>query len=118
MPAHNRLIPQAFALAIGLAGGVGAYLLGLPLPWMLGPMIVNTVAAMSRAPVRGPDGLRVYVIPIIGVMLGSSVTPEIFGLLGTWLITLALLPLFLACAAGISYAVYKRVGGYDAVTAF
>ena len=118
MPAYSRLIPQAFALAIGVAGGVGAYLLGLPLPWMLGPMIVNTVAAMLCAPVAGPDGLRFYVIPIIGVMLGSSITPEIFGLLGTWLITLALLPFFLACAAGISFAVYKRIGGYDAVTAF
>ncbi|WP_375255082.1 AbrB family transcriptional regulator [Yoonia sp.] len=118
MIAHNRLIPQGFALVIGVAGGLGAYFLGLPLPWMLGPMILNTVAAMIRAPVSGPDGLRFYVIPIIGVMLGSSVTPEIFGFLGTWLITLALLPLFLASAAGISFAVYKRVGGYDAVTAF
>lgn len=85
---------------------------------MLGPMIANTVAAMLRAPIAGPDPLRVYVIPVIGVMLGSGVTAEIFGLLGTWLLSLALLPVFLACAAGISYAVYRKIGGYDPVTAF
>lgn len=118
MIAYNRLRPQAFALVIGAVGGVGAYFAGLPLPWMLGPMIITTIAAMLRAPVAGPDGLRIYMIPIIGVMLGSSVTSEIFGLLGSWLITLALLPLFLACAAGISFGVYRKIGGYDAVTAF
>jgi membrane AbrB-like protein len=109
---------QIMALAIGLLGGVAAYFGGLPLPWMLGPMIANTFAAMMRAPIAGPDPLRIYVIPVIGVMLGSGVTAEIFGRLGTWALTLAVLPVFLACAAGISYAVYRRFGGYDPVTAF
>jgi len=112
------LLPQLTALALGLVGGVVAYVSGLPLPWMLGPMIANTVAAMLRAPIGGPDRLRPYVIPVIGVMLGSGVTAEVFGLLGTWAMSLLLLPLFLACAAGISYAVYRRIGGYDPVTAF
>lgn len=95
-----------------------AYFAGLPLPWMLGPMIANTVAAMLRAPIAGPDRLRPFVIPVIGVMLGSGVTADLFGLLGTWVLTLLVLPVFLACAAGISYTVYRRIGRYDPVTAF
>ena len=118
MSPAKPVLPQFTALAIGIAGGLAAYFGGLPLPWMLGPMIANTVAAMLRAPIAGPDPLRPYVIPVIGVMLGSGVTAEVFGLLGTWLLTLMLLPVFLACAAGISYAVYRRLGGYDPVTAF
>ncbi|MEJ8562651.1 AbrB family transcriptional regulator [Yoonia sp. GPGPB17] len=118
MSEPKPLMPQFTALTIGLAGGLVAYFVGLPLPWMLGPMIANTFAAMMRAPIAGPDQLRPFVIPIIGVMLGSGVTAEIFGLLGTWLLTLLLLPLFLACAAGISYAVYRRIGKYDPVTSF
>ncbi len=114
----SPLLPQFTALAIGLGGGLAAYFGGLPLPWMLGPMIANTVAAMLRAPIAGPDQLRLFVIPVIGVMLGSGVTAEIFGLLGTWVLTLLLLPVFLVCAAGISYAVYRRIGKYDPVTAF
>lgn len=118
MSAPKPLLLQLTALAIGVIGGMAAYFAGLPLPWMLGPMIANTAAAMLRAPIAGPDNLRIYVIPVIGVMLGSGVTAEVFGLLGTWILTLVLLPLFLACAAGISYTVYRRVGGYDPVTAF
>ncbi|WP_110280625.1 AbrB family transcriptional regulator [Loktanella sp. PT4BL] len=112
------LMPQLLALAIGLCGGLAAYYAGLPLPWMLGPMVANTVAAMLRAPIAGPDRLRPYVIPVIGVMLGSGVSADVLGLLGSWLITLLLLPLFLICAAGISYTVYRRLGRYDPVTAF
>ena len=118
MTAHKPYLPQLLALAIGVAGGMAAYFGGLPLPWMLGPMIANTVAAMVRAPIAGPDPLRIYVIPIIGVMLGAGVSAQMFGLLGSWFVTLLLLPVFLACAAGISYAVYRRIGGYDPVTAF
>ena len=115
---RNPLFPQILAVCIGIAGGLAAYFGGLPLPWMLGPMIANTVAAMLRMPVRGPGRLRPYVIPVIGVMLGSGVTAEVFGLLGTWVLTLIVLPIFLAVAAGISYGVYRKVGGYDPVTAF
>lgn len=111
-------MPQLLALTIGLCGGLVAYYFALPLPWMLGPMVANTVAAMLRAPIAGPDKLRPYVIPVIGVMLGSGVSADVLGLFGSWLITLLLLPLFLICAAGISYAVYRRLGGYDPVTAF
>lgn len=118
MRSPHPLLPQLVALLIGVCGGLAAYLGGLPLPWMLGSMIANTIAAMLRMPIAGPARLRPFVIPVIGVMLGSGVSAELFGLLGTWLLTLLLLPVFLVCAAGISYAVYRRIGGYDPVTAF
>ncbi len=105
-------------MGIGLAGGLAAYFGGLPLPWMLGPMIANTVAALLHAPIAGPDRLRGWVIPIIGVMLGSGVTAQVLGMLGLWAITLALMPVFLGIAAFLSYSVYRRLGGYDPVTAF
>lgn len=114
----KQFMPHMLAIVIGISGGIAAYLSGFPLPWMLGPMIANTAAAMLRMPVRGPMPLRPYVIPVIGVMLGSGVSAEIFGKLGSWLITLAVLPVFLACAAGISYFVYRKIGRYDPITAF
>ncbi|MEL6838630.1 MAG: AbrB family transcriptional regulator [Pseudomonadota bacterium] len=114
----NNLQSQGLALLIGLVCGILAYLVGLPLPWMLGPMIGNTFAAMTHMPVQGPNKLRPYVIPIVGVLLGSGVTAEVFGLLQSWVLTLLLLPVFLGFAAGCSYFVYRRLGGYDTVTAF
>ncbi|MEM8537321.1 MAG: AbrB family transcriptional regulator [Pseudomonadota bacterium] len=111
-------IPYVTALVIGVTGGFAAYFSGLPLPWMLGPMIANTGAALLRVPIKGPVPIRPYVIPVLGVLLGSGITAEVLGLLRTWVVTLAVLPVFLACAASISFAIYRRVGRYDTVTAF
>ncbi|MEJ6748136.1 MAG: AbrB family transcriptional regulator, partial [Yoonia sp.] len=109
---------QGLAMLIGMICGVVFYFIGLPLPWMLGPMIGLTVFSVAGAPVVGPDRLRPFVIPIIGVMLGSAIRPEIFAQMGGWAITLAVLPLYLAIASGLSFVVYRKMGRYDPVTAF
>ena len=116
MAGFNR--KTLLALALGLVGGVAAFFAGLPLPWMLGPMIANIVAAMLHAPVQGPAPLRNVVVPVIGVLLGSGVTAELVGMLSSWALTLVLLPPFLFVAAGVSFVIYRRVGGYDPVTAY
>jgi membrane AbrB-like protein len=85
---------------------------------MIGPMIGNTLAAMFGFQIKGPDAARPFVIPIIGVMLGSAITIEIFEQLAQWIPTLILLPIFLLSAAAGSYIVYRKIGGYDQVTAF
>ena len=107
-----------FALILGAASGWVAYTLHLPIPWMLGPMIGVTVAALAGAPLHAPLLLRPVMIPVIGVMLGSSITPDIIGALTRWSLTVALLVPFLISAAGASYFVYRRIGGYDRTTAF
>ncbi|NDR54917.1 AbrB family transcriptional regulator [Aliiruegeria sabulilitoris] len=106
------------AAAIGILSGLLARRIGMPLPWMLGPMIGCGLAALAGAPVRGPGELRVVVIPVIGVMLGSSFHPGMFSQVGSWMGTLLLLPVFLLAAIGVSYAFYRRVGGYSPVDAF
>lgn len=113
-----RLRAQITALVVGVICGVCGYLAGLPLPWMLGPMIGNTVLAVAGVPVVGPDRLRPFVIPIIGVMLGSALTIEIIQQLSGWGMTLVLLPLYLVTASACSFYAYRKIGGYDAVTAF
>lgn len=81
-------------------------------------MIGNTLAAILGAPIKGPDPLRPIVIPVIGVMLGSSITVALFAELGNWAMTLMVLPVFLAIASGFSFLIYRRIGGYDPVTAY
>jgi membrane AbrB-like protein len=109
---------QALALLIGAIAGYAAFRAGMPLPWMIGPMIANTVAAMLHAPVAAPVRLRPVVIPVIGVMLGSSISSEIFAALAGWAVTVAMMMPFLAAAATMSYLIYRRIGGYDPVTAY
>ncbi|MEL6639898.1 MAG: AbrB family transcriptional regulator [Pseudomonadota bacterium] len=110
--------PVLLALLIGLTCGYGGFIIGMPLPWMLGPMIGNTVAALLQLPIRGPAKLRPIVIPIIGVMLGSAMTPALFADLGPWAATLLALPLVLAGTASASFLIYRHFGHYDTVTAY
>ncbi|WP_233488715.1 AbrB family transcriptional regulator [Rhodovulum sp. 12E13] len=107
-----------FALALGLAGGGLATLVGLPLPWMLGPMLVCAAAALGGLPVVGPVAARPVVIPVIGVMLGAGFSPGILGELGGWAGTFVLLPPFLIAGGLSSWLWFRTVGGYDARTAF
>ena len=51
-------------------------------------------------------------------MLGSAIRPEIFSQMGGWAVTLAVLPLYLAIASGLSFTVYRKMGKYDPVAAF
>ena len=123
----NPLLPRTrvapfgqagLALGLGLASGFAGYRLSLPLPWMIGPLIGVTAAALAGAPLRAPSALRPVVIPVLGVMLGSALTPEIFAALGRWAATIALLVPFLFASAAASYLIYRKIGGYDPVTAY
>ncbi len=113
-----RLRRTVVALAIGVVSALMATAVGLPLPWMLGPMIGVAIAALMNAPIHAPLPLRPVVIPAIGVMLGSSITPEILGLIPRWSLSVAILLPFLVAAGGASWLIYRRIGGYDPVTAY
>ncbi|MEO1641090.1 MAG: AbrB family transcriptional regulator [Pseudomonadota bacterium] len=117
MPTLSYL-PHILPIAIGLGGGFLAYWGGLPLPWMLGPMIANMLVALNGVNLVRPMPLRPVVIPILGVLLGSGITAEVIALMGAWVFSLIVLPVFMICAAGVSYAVYRKLGRYDPVTAY
>jgi uncharacterized protein len=106
------------ALLIGLSGALAASWIGMPLPWMLGPMLSVMLSAMLHAPLSAPVKLRTIMVPILGVMLGSGFHPAIFDHAADWAVTLAVLPIFVAAAFGSAFFFYWKIGRYDAVTAF
>ncbi len=112
------ILRMCFALGMGAVAGYFFYWMGLPLPWMLGPMVVNTIAAILSAPITAPIKLRIMAIPVIGVMLGSAVSIEIIQHLTSWAVSFAMLVPHLAVAAGFSFLFYRYVGGYDVVSAY
>lgn len=106
------------ALGLGAAGGALFDWLTLPLPWLLGPMVLNTLAAMARFPVLPPGRLRPYVVVVIGVLLGSGFTPEVLGQAASWAVSLGFLAVYLAVSGALVVPFYRRVGGFDPVTAY
>ncbi len=116
-----KLFPyRRFAFAL-LLGGIGGWLFlqaRLPLPWMLGSMVVCTAAALLRLPVAAPPVIRPPMTAVIGVMLGAGFKPDIVQQLPNWIPTLLGLVLFMVACALCCVTYFRRVAGFDPVTAF
>lgn len=110
--------PLASAIGIGAIGSVIFSLLGLPLAWLLGAMVATTIASVSGLRVKVPNRFRTFFVAVLGVMLGSTFTPEIVDQAAQWAGSLAVQAGYVALATGLSYTIYLRVGGYDRVTAY
>ena len=109
-----------FFLTVGLGciGGYLASLLNLPLAWMIGAMLANTVAALLGAPLYVFSWLRSVMVCVLGVMLGSSFTPEILNVIGDWVVSLLLLGVYIAVAGGACFLYFRAVCGFDKPTAY
>ena len=108
----------ALALLLGTLGGWAASALDLPLPWMIGAMTATTVAAVAGAPIAMAQPLRTVMVAVLGVMLGSGFTPEILARLDEWIVSLLSLFAYIALAGGAGLLYFRRVCGYDPITAY
>ncbi|MGO1120767.1 AbrB family transcriptional regulator [Rhodovibrionaceae bacterium A322] len=114
----KRLFAICLALVLGALGGYMAFLLRIPLPWMIGSMLVTTVAALSGAPIAQAPPLRTAMIIVLGVMLGSGFTPEILDSLDRWSISLAAVALYILVSTGLGYLYFTRLCRHDPVTSY
>ncbi len=109
---------KLMTLALGIPGGALFYLLNLPLPWLLGAMAATTIAAVSGVRVSLMPRLRLAFIAILGVMLGSAFTPAVVKGIALWFGSFAWLALYVVIATAAIWAYYRRIAGYDSVTAY
>lgn len=117
-PWHVQARHILLALGIGTAGGWLFKMLTLPLPWMLGAMTFVTVATLLGLKTRIPGRFRSLMITVLGIMLGSSFTPQIVARMGEWVFTIAALAVWMALACTIALVYFRKVAGYDPITAF
>ncbi len=114
----NRFLWACVTLALGAAGGWAATGLDVPLPWMIGAMVVATGASLAKLPIFVHRWTRQPVITVIGLMLGSSFTPALLGQIGQWWQTIAGMALYVAIVTAILYVYFRRLGGFDRTTAY
>jgi len=114
----NHLGRIALALSIGAVGGFVFTKLTMPLPWMLGAMLFNTVAALMKAPVAPPVKIRPGMVLVLGVLLGSGFTPDMLDRAGQWVTSLGLLAVYIAAVGAAVVPFYMIVGGFDRTTAY
>jgi len=122
-PAPPALTPMRAAgimatLLFGAAGGMLFYTLTMPLPWMIGAMVVTTAAALAGAPLKGPGGIRPLMITILGIMLGSAFTPDALAGAGRWWPSLATLLAFIVVVTAAVAVFLAKAGRFDPVSAY
>ncbi|MBT5413440.1 MAG: AbrB family transcriptional regulator [Rhodospirillaceae bacterium] len=115
---RDRLSALVLALGLGTVGGALFNLIDLPLAWMIGSMAANTVAAMAGWRVSVAPRLRIGMIAVLGVMLGSAFTPDLVNHIGDWAISFAALAVYCVIAGGLAFLYYLRVVGFDPATAY
>jgi membrane AbrB-like protein len=105
-------------MAFAATGAVAFYLLGLPLPLLLGPMFACLLAALLKAPLKGVPVVSEAMRTVLGVAVGASITPELIDRIDTMAISVAFVPLFVLAIGAIGYPYFRRLCGFDAPTAY
>lgn len=108
----------AGGLGVALAGAALAGWLGMPLPWLLGPLLLTAAARIGGLPIRCLPLVNKFGRWVIGLALGLYFTPEVAAhLMAHWgLILFGVL--YAGVLAWLGAAVYRRHAGLDPATAW
>ena len=104
-------------LALAAVGAVAFHLLGLPLPILLGPMFACLFAALIGIPMLGTPKISSAMRVVLGIAVGASLTPSLFGRLDDMALSVALIPIFTLLIGATGYPYFRRLG-FDHPTAY
>lgn len=118
-----KTVTTVVLIAIAALAGLLAQVLGLPLPFLLGPLLSSGLisAACSSALPDGyafPNWLRLAFISVIGLMIGAQVSPSLARDAPRLTISFAAIILFVILALQLNYWIFRKIGSYDRATAF
>ncbi|MDP4677578.1 MAG: AbrB family transcriptional regulator [Burkholderiaceae bacterium] len=102
---------------MALSGGILFQALGLPLPFLFGPMTACLIAALAGARLREMGNISTAARTILGVAIGASITPEIVDRIPQLLGSVALIPIYVALIGIVGVPFFRRLG-YDPVTSW
>lgn len=109
---------RALTFAISGIGSLGFWGLGLPLPFLLGPMFACLLAALGGVRLQGAGQFGMFMRTFLGVAVGSAITPDLLGRLPDIASSLAFVPLFIATIALLGYPLLRHGFGFDPITAW
>ena len=114
---RNSVMWRILTLALAMAGTGIFIALGLPLPFLFGPMLACLIAALSGAKLKGMGQVSIAARTILGVAVGASITLEVVSRIPQMALSVALIPLYIVVIALIGVPYFRRMG-FDPVTAY
>lgn len=103
---------------LALAGTALFVWLGLPLPFLFGPLVACLIAALAGAPVANPGKIGTLMRTVLGVAMGASITPDLIERLPQMAVSLIMVPIYVVVISMIGIPFFRRVYGLDPPTAF
>ena len=110
---------QVLVTHVIAAVGVAVFIaLGLPLPWLLGPIFACLIAALLGVKMRGITVINNLMRTILGVAVGATFTWALVLTMADMWTTLVLVPVmvFLIGLVGVPY--FQRLWGFDFATSY
>lgn len=104
-------------LALSVPAALGFQAIGEPLPWLLGPLFIGALLTLTT-PASVIDPVRDASLFLLGLQVGSSLTPEATARLAELPVAALMLAVSTALAMAAGYWIYSRLGGWDRVTSF
>lgn len=104
-------------MLIGAMGAAVFWVIGFPAAVLTGPAAAVSLATILGVRTAVPPVLRDGIFLIIGISIGSTVTPEVIATALAWPISLAVLTVTLVVAMLAARAVLLRAFAYDRMTA-
>lgn len=109
---------RAATFALAAAGTAAFHALGLPLPFLFGPMVACLLAALLGGRLAGFGQLSVAMRTMLGVAVGASITPEVVATLPQLALSLALVPVFVLLIGAVGVPFFMKVWRFDFATAY
>src|SRR6185295_9669319 len=113
----NQLLHFTETLVYGGIGAAALGLAGLPAGYLSGSIVGVSAAALSGRPVFVPSQVGRIVYVILGISLGSSVTPETVATMVTWPLSMLALTIAMVAVTTSVMAYLKFVHGWDTLSA-
>lgn len=112
------MIRVSLTFAIAALGAALFHGLGLPLPFLFGPMAACLVGALCGMRLRSVRPLSIAARATLGVAIGASITPALLGQIPQMALTVALIPIYVVVIALIGVPFFRRICGFDQPTAY
>ncbi len=114
MPSLVKLLLSVCGtLLLSAAGGLVFELLDIPVSWLSGGMIAVALAALAGLPVLVPVPLRDAVFFVMGLSIGSAVTPESLQGLSAWPLSILGMVLTVIAVTFTSFSILRWRGGWN-----
>jgi uncharacterized protein len=114
---HPDWQAAAVALVIGSAGAALFWVIGFPAALLTGPASAVSIATIMGVRCVIPPALRDGVFLLIGVSIGSTVTPEVISTAMAWPLSLAVLLVTLILVLILALIALERIFRFDRMTA-